>query len=460
VKQEKKTKTSKWTHFSNRCKMAGEQQALEKKGYIVDSPFVPRRKDHVNVYVRISIVRIGDIDTVRQEFQCEIYMRLRWTEEKFKHMDDSEKNRTTWESMWDPRHFFNNATKLDENKTVKEFRDPQVVYRCYVTGIFKEVFTINNFPFDYQKLSLLLSAKCLADQVTFLKDPEKEDNIRTENFFAPQEWNLCSHVLTESKKSEEKTGASSNRYPHYEIRMNVRRQYKFYIDNVFLVMFLITTLSFGSFAVEADATVGRIKISLTLLLTSVAFKYYVQQFVPTVSYLTLIDKYILYCIEFQFFITVHSMIGGLITNSKALSIFEWISFGTSLFAFVAINVYFGHLSWVCIKKAKKSEADNKAEYDMLNPKQAKGTKESAKVGGSRPTTIEGRQVLKSADAPTKMIIDRKEEVCENAAKMKESAYAKATNVKVERSNDNSGQMGMDIPVQMAKDNERKLMTLV
>ena len=242
--------------------------------------------------------------------------------------------------------------------------------------------------------------------------------------------------------------------------MNVRRQYKFYIDNVFLVMFLITTLSFGSFAVEADATVGRIKISLTLLLTSVAFKYYVQQFVPTVSYLTLIDKYILYCIEFQFFITVHSMIGGLITNSKALSIFEWISFGTSLFAFVAINVYFGHLSWVCIKKAKKSEADNKAEYDMLNPKQAEGTKESAKVAGSRPTKIEGRQVLKSADAPTKMIIDRKEEVCENAAKMKESAYAKATNVKVERSNDNSGQMGMDIPVQMAKDNERKLMTLV
>ena len=173
MKQEKKTKTSKWTHFSNRCKMAGEQQALEKKGYIVDSPFVPRRKDHVNVYVRISIVRIGDIDTVRQEFQCEIYMRLRWTEEKFKHMDNSEKNRTTWESMWDPRHFFNNATKLDENETVKEFRDPQVVYHCYVTGIFKEVFTINNFPFDYQKLSLLLSAKCLADQVTFLKDPEK-----------------------------------------------------------------------------------------------------------------------------------------------------------------------------------------------------------------------------------------------------------------------------------------------
>ena len=280
--------------------MAGEQRVLENKDYIVTRPFVGRREDPSTVYVRISILRIGDIDTVRQEFQCKIYMRLRWTEEKFKHMSASEKSQTTWESMWDPRYFFNNATKIDEEITKKEFRDPQVVYHCYITGIFKEVFWINNFPFDYQKLSLVLFAKCFADKMTLQKDPEKEDNIRTESFFAPQEWKLCSHVLTESKKSEETSGVSSNRYPQYEIRMNVRRQYKFYIYNVFLVMLLITTLTFGSFAVEADATGDRIQISLTLLLTSVAFKYYVQQFAPTVSYLTLIDKYVLSCMVFQF----------------------------------------------------------------------------------------------------------------------------------------------------------------
>jgi len=161
-------------------------------------------------------------------------------------------------------------------------------------------------------------------------------------------------------------------------------------------------LTFASFTVEADLPGDRVQISLTLLLTSVAFKYYVQQFVPTVSYFTLIDKYILYCMVFQFFMTVHNMIAGLITNSKALLIFEWTSFGTAVLAFMAINVYFGHLSWVCIKKAKKSEADDKVEYDKLHLQQV------TKVAGEKQEKIDGAEVLINKNADIKIENDGRE----------------------------------------------------
>ena len=247
-----------------------------------------------------------------------------------------------------------NAVSIDED-TKKKICNGEIVYHCYIKGTFKEVLELNNFPFDYQKLTLTLSAKCNAASLKLENDPEKEDNIRTDNFFAPQEWKLCSHVLTESKEPVETRGASSNRYPQYEFRMNVRRQYKFYIYNVFLVMFLITALTFGSFAVEADATGDRIQISLTLLLTSVAFKYHVQQFVPTVSYLTLIDKYILLCMVFQFLITLHNIFGGLITNLKALLIFEWVCFGIALLLFILIHLVVGCFSVKYIKDVKSME---------------------------------------------------------------------------------------------------------
>ena len=374
----------------------------EPKDYIAHNPFPKQREDPVVVYVRISINKIGDIDTVRQEFQCEFYMRLRWTEEKLKAIGEDEKEQTTWDSIWDPRYHFLNAVRIDKEDVKKKFlKGGEVVYHCYITGVFKEVLKLDNFPFDYQKLSMTLSAKCDAKKVELKGDPAKEDNIRTDNFYAPQEWKLCSHVLTESNETKKKEGASENHYPQHEIRMNVRRKYEFYIYNAFLVIFLITALTFASFTVEADLPGDRVQISLTLLLTSVAFKYYVQQFVPTVSYFTLIDRYILSCMVFQFFMTVHNMVGGLIKNHTALRIFEWTSFGVAVFAFMLINAYFGYLSWMCIKKARKSEAEDEKKYKEACTQRKSPKKENngQKKNAGDPVPLQEHALAGTATGP-------------------------------------------------------------
>ena len=394
---------------------------------------------------------MGDIDTVRQEFQCGFYMRLRWAEPKLKRK--SNEDVVDWRSMWHPRYYFINAVNIEETEHWKVHRGGEAFFHYHIKGTFKEEFEIGNFPFDYQDLCLHMASKCKVSEMIFVKETDKEklDNIRIQNFYSSQEWSLCSHVLTESKKSEEAEGASPNDYPQYKIRMNAVRQYKFYIYNVFLVMLLITAMTFASFTVEADIPADRVQISLTLLLTSVAFKYYVQQFVPTVSYFTLIDKYILCCMVFQFFMTVHNMIGGLITNSKALLIFEWTSFGIAVLAFLVINVYFGHLSWTCIKKAEKSKTDDKAKYNKLNPRHEKETKKPAKVADEGQEKIDGDQVLMNKNTITEIENDNREEnITDNG-----NAYVNMESGKEECNEGNSGQMDVSIHEKMAKDTEEK-----
>lgn len=143
------------------------------------------------------------------------------------------------------------------------------------------------------------------------------------------------------------------------------RQYSFYIYNVALIMCFITILTFSSFAVKADSVGDRIQITLTLLLTSVAFKYYVQQFVPTVSYLTLMDKYVLTCMVFQFFMAaVHNSVSGVITDKTVLQYFEWICLGLALFCFVVFHIIFAIYSMKYkIKNNKQMVADKKAYKD-------------------------------------------------------------------------------------------------
>ena len=133
-------------------------------------------------------------------------------------------------------------------------------------------------------------------------------------------------------------------------------------------MCLITALTFTSFAVGADSIGDRIQITLTLLLTSVAFKYYVQQFVPTVSYLTLMDKYILSCMIFQFSMAaVHNSVAGLISSKNSLRYFEWVCFGAGLFVFLVINVVFGIISVVYMMQTRKLMRSDKEIYKKTNP---------------------------------------------------------------------------------------------
>ena len=214
----------------------------------------------------------------------------------------------------------------------------------------------------------MLTSNWEVHEVNLRKDPNRDDNIRTWNFTARQEWDLQQHVLAESTQNIPEEGSSPNVFPLYKVRLHVRRQYGFYLYNIALIMCLITALTFTSFAVNVDSIGDRIQITLTLLLTSVAFKYYVQQFVPTVSYLTFMDKYILSCMVFQFSMAaIHNSVAGLISNKNSLSVFEWACFGAGLFAFVAINVVFGIFSVVHVMRTNKLMRMDKEEYRKTNP---------------------------------------------------------------------------------------------
>ena len=103
-----------------------------------------RREDPVDVFIRMSFVSIGDIDTVKQEFQCEFYMQVRWNEPELigEKMDDV----IEWERYWDPSIYIVDVVNYDIfEKTQKLIPSdfpgeaPDVVQYFHVKGTFKEV---------------------------------------------------------------------------------------------------------------------------------------------------------------------------------------------------------------------------------------------------------------------------------------------------------------------------------
>ena len=207
---------------------------------------------------------------------------------------------------------------------------------------------------------------------------------------------LQKHVLYESEKNKTEEGSSEHKFPLYTVQLHVRRKYGFYMYNIALLMCLITALTFATFSVEADAIGDRIQITLTLLLTSVAFKYYVQQFVPTVSYLTFLEKYILSCMIFQFgMAAVHNTTSGLIKSTKSLAIFEVACFVAGLFVFVGINAVFAAMSIEKIRDVNRKAKMHREEY-MKNNKDVIARFEEQKKGkllNTNPLTVAGTKAI-------------------------------------------------------------------
>ncbi len=236
-----------------------------------------------------------------------------------------------------------------------------------IRGTFKEMLDITYFPFDYQTLSLTITTSWKWELVTLQKDYERDDNIRTWNFSCQNDWDLQPHVLTESSFTRKEPAASNNVFPIYTIKMHALRKYGYYLYNVALIMDLITALTFTAYTVDAGMPAERIQISLTLLLTSIALKFVVNDFVPQVPYPTLLDKFIISCMIFQFFMAVQNAISALlkVSNPRFLEKWEWISFVVLVFAFFAIHIVFGNFWYRYTSSAKRLIAKHRREYNVL-----------------------------------------------------------------------------------------------
>ena len=99
----------------------------------------------------------------------------------------------------------------------------------------------------------------------------------------------------------------------------------------FIFQFLICSLAFATFAVNRDKPENRLQLSFTLVLTSVAFKFVVNQSLPKISYLTYLVS-----------IVITQSVGNLYTTRTLMKE------GLQILTLQCISSYpiFSHFYWV------------------------------------------------------------------------------------------------------------------
>ncbi|OON23027.1 hypothetical protein X801_01065, partial [Opisthorchis viverrini] len=256
------------------------------------------RTDKVAVEVRVVFLKIGEIDTLKELYYADAFIQAKWREPKLDGRVTEELTITELEQYWNPLLFIDNI--LSETKEtqwlVAQENDAGEVYlveRRRIKGVFLETLELNDFPLDVQDLTITVTTERPDTEVDIIPDQNEMSAINIQTFVDQQEWKLHEHVEITKRIIKQEYSSSMKSHPCLSVTCRAARRPGYFYWNVFLIMFMISGLSFATFAVSPDKAELRLRLSFTLILTSVTFKYVITQSLPKISYLTYMDKYVL-----------------------------------------------------------------------------------------------------------------------------------------------------------------------
>ena len=135
------------------------------------------------------------------------------------------------------------------------------------------------------------------------------------------------------------------------------------------MIFLITVSALTIFAVHIKVTFHRLQVTYTLLLTSVSFKWVINRSLPTISYMTSLDKYAMFSIVYLVSCCIwHSIIGSNLLPGDVNKQVYYDQWALIVFAGLFIILHIMLVFWYLIAYSHVRRIENEEKYFLSKHK--------------------------------------------------------------------------------------------
>ncbi|XP_025092632.1 uncharacterized protein LOC112562932 isoform X3 [Pomacea canaliculata] len=255
-------------------------------------------KERIKVLVCVQFFKVGEIDTLKEQYTADVIVRARWREPSLDGQLSEQGDMLEPGKYWNPKLYIENAygdpkENFRYRVMFNEKGEAFISEKRTIKGTFMENLELDDFPFDVQDLTVTVASEFPSTEVELIEDSDNRHMVNKQSFVDEQEWYLYCH--TQCTKWELKIDPVDDAAKRSAISVKCRaaRRPGYFVWNIFIVTFLICSLSFATFSVDKSLPQNRLQLAFTLMLTSVAFKSVVNQSLPRISYLTYMDKYLL-----------------------------------------------------------------------------------------------------------------------------------------------------------------------
>jgi hypothetical protein len=242
------------------------------------------------VYVSVFLLDIDNVSSADQSFTANISYELRWKDSRLAHSEDGSIVRSI-DEVWNPRIQVVNQQRLLKTfpEVVRISPVGEVSYLQRIWGNLSQPMDLREFPFDSQQFRFdLVSAGYSPEEVVLVPDPEQPSGIADK--LSLPDWDItgfASHELVYQPHPAVEPLAA------FRTEVTADRKIGFFIVKVILPLILIVAMSWIAFWIDPTQAGSQIGVATTSMLTLIAYRFAVGGYLPSISYLTRLDGFIL-----------------------------------------------------------------------------------------------------------------------------------------------------------------------
>jgi hypothetical protein len=269
-----------------------EQEAAAKQEIKARRP--EEWKGPTKAYFRVFVLDIDAIDDANQNFTANVYIQLRWKDERLAYPDGSVRE-IHLEEVWNPQLAVANRVGLVSRslpEVVQVDPDGTVTYRQRYSGMFSQPLRLANFPMDKHAFTIqFASAAYSTDELEFIPDTPKYEGMPTGGSIAEeislQDWKLLRYeVLALPYQPIREIHAAG-----FAFRFEAERYVKYYFLQVLLPLSVVVVMSCAGFWLQREQVGVRIGVATSSILTLIAQRFVLASLLPRLPYLTRMDYF-------------------------------------------------------------------------------------------------------------------------------------------------------------------------
>ena len=241
-----------------------------------------------DVEVKMVLLDVDEVDNVRQSFTANLVVVARWQDQSLAHEGPDSISRPMAD-IWYPSFQILNQQKLVATfpKAVEISPDGTVTYRQRYWGTFSQPLELDSFPFDKQRLTVILASVGFDMQSVRLV-PAATSGISTQ--LSIPDWDVTGWDFVSSSLPMEEEGFQVQ---GMVFSLDVKRDTNYFKWKVILPLVLIVMMSWMVFWIDPSLVASQISVSVTAMLTMIAYRFALAGLIPRLPFLTTLDLFVL-----------------------------------------------------------------------------------------------------------------------------------------------------------------------
>ena len=291
------------TNFSRLCIFATVWGVLLGAPFVVGAASAnavsppPTDGGPVEAYVGLYLVDIGTISEADNTFNAEFDVIGGWTDPRLAFDAEAEgkdkriyigpKSEEFRSSNWNAQVVAANAVgslNLVSQKVIHH-ADGRIVIVARINVDLRADLDYRDFPFDSQVLPVHLESFAWNKNVLTIRPIDGQTGF--DPSFTLPEWTVTG---VHAKATEIKRTRTPEPFSRVTFEIELDRKAGFYVWKIFLPLFVIVSISWTTFWLNNEMLGRRLGVSVTGILTVIAYQFIVAGIIPRVSYLTALDK--------------------------------------------------------------------------------------------------------------------------------------------------------------------------